>query len=300
MLLVASTASICFTIHCLINAGSTWKNGVRLSLEGETILHTYWRKLCIGILRVMYLSGIAVAQAFGIAPGVAAADSDETQFWLRYEYQQRVKDNMRAFGNLRYEELLDSDQRFGYWRRLAATGGVSYDLTKRTRFEGGLGLYQTWNPDVSDTFEARAWQAMTFDWPEVITARARWVVHHRFMLEERFQHTDDWDPSLRGRYRIAFAVPFNRHSIEPGAIFLPMSAEFFSDSVNGDQDPFSNKARLSFGLGYMLNKIWTVELRYAWQEQRDTTDGDNFEVDGHIIDLRLKTTVHIRDYLKSR
>ncbi len=241
---------------------------------------------------------LVAAGSTALLPVSAAADSSNTQFWLGYDYRQKINDKTRGLWNLRYEELVDKDQWFGDWRKLAATGGVSYDLAKRVRIEGGLGLYQTWNPDTNDLFEARAWQAATFDWPEV-KALARWVVHHRFMLEERFKHATDWNASLRGRYRLAFTVPFNRYTVEPGAFFLPMSAEFFANQRTDDQDLFASKSRLTVGLGYMFNKTWTMELRYVWQKQRDTV-GANFETDGNIVDLRIKTTVRIRDVLKSR
>lgn len=251
------------------------------------------------IHRTVLRAGSLIVLTIVLMPNALPADSDNTQLWLRYEHRQRINDNTRAFGNIRYEELVDPDQRFGYWRKLAATGGVSYDLSKRIRAEGGLGFYQTWYPDTSDLFEARTWQAITLDWPEISTARAKWVVHHRFMLEERFQKSDSWSFSLRGRYRLAFTVPFNRSTVEPGAFFLPMSAEFFINPQTNDQELFANKSRLTAGLGYVLNKTWTVELRYAWQKQRDTLGAD-FEANGNIIDLRFKTNVRIRDYLKSR
>ncbi len=87
--------------------------------------------------------------------------------------------------------------------------------------EGAVGLYCTWRPDISDIFEVRLWQAATFDWPDVTEGLRRYVVHHRFMLEERFKNVDDYDIKLRGRYRLSFSYPINRYTVQVGAFYLP-------------------------------------------------------------------------------
>ena len=120
------------------------------------------------------------------------------------------------------------------------------------------------------------------------------------MIEERFRYTTDWTSSLRGRYRLSFALPINRYTVEPGAFFLPFSAEYFTDLAGENfQELFASEAELTVGLGYMINKLWTAELRYVKQSSRDNVDGD-IHIDNNIIEFRLKTTVRILDYMKSR
>ena len=138
-------------------------------------------------------------------------------------------------------------------------GGATYDLTDWARAEGGGGVYQTWYPDAADLFEVRLWQAATFYWPQIETRRARWFLTHRFMIEERFQHRTSWEMSLRGSYRLGFTLPVNRFTVEPGALYLPMSAEFFT-TQSDEQDVFAGKARLTIGLGDIFSKAWSVEL----------------------------------------
>jgi len=193
---------------------------------------------------------------------------------------------------------LDDERLFGVWTQLVAKGGVSYDATERIRLEAGLGMYYKWLSGATDRFEVRPWQAVTFDWPEV-RALARWVVHHRFMLEERFIETTEWDASLRMRYRLAFSIPVNRNTVEPGAFYLPLWAEFYGDLNQNEQELFADKARYSAGLGYVFNKTWTGELSYSLQQSRDSVGAD-VQFDDNIIQLKIKTTVRIRDYLKSR
>jgi len=249
------------------------------------------------LYRMTALMLVTVAGLFSPALANAEGESD-TQFRGYYDYRQRIDDRTRGFGSLGYEELLDEERLFGAWTQLVAKGGVSYDATERIRLEAGLGMYYKWLSGATDRFEVRPWQAVTFDWPE-IRALARWVVHHRFMLEERFIETTEWDASLRMRYRLAFSIPVNRHTVEPGAFYIPMWAEFYGDLSQNEQELYADKARYSAGLGYVFNKTWTAELSYSLQQSRDSVGAD-VQFDDNIIQLKIKTTVRIRDYLKSR
>ena len=100
-------------------------------------------------LLVAVLVGVAApARAQTQAP-----DDTDTQVSLGYEYRRRINERLRGFGDLVYKERYDPDSRW------STTGGVSHDLGKRFRIEGGLGLYYTHRPDLLDTFETRLWQA---------------------------------------------------------------------------------------------------------------------------------------------
>ena len=65
------------------------------------------------------------------------------------------------------------------------------------------------------------------------------------------------------------------------------------------QELFSEQARVTAGLGYVLNEIWSVELRYTRQRSRDTITDDVHTTD-NIIEMRFRTSIRIRDLLKSR
>jgi hypothetical protein len=228
-----------------------------------------------------------------------APDDTNTQVSLGYEYRRSIKEHLRGFGDIVYEERYDPNLLFGSQNGLSTTGGVSYDLSKRFRLEGGLGLYYTYRPDLEDTFETRFWQAATLDWPDSLGVVRRYVLSHRFRLEERFRRTDDWSFALRFRYRLAFAFALNRYTIEPGAFYIPVKAEFFVPLGDDVEELFAERARYSVGLGYVFDKAWTLELRYARQQFRDTI-GANFRTTDHFIELRLKSSFRIIDLLKGR
>ena len=118
-------------------------------------------------------------------------------------------------------------------------------------------------------------------------------------MEERFKKIEDWAFSLRLRYRIGLALAINKHNVEPGALYAPLSAEFYFPLGDDASGLLAQQNRLSAGLGYVFNKIWRVEVRYARQGVRDTVDAD-FQTTNEFLEFRLKTALRIRDLIKSR
>ncbi len=232
-----------------------------------------------------------------VCPADSIADHAEVGR-LRYDFQRGFREDMRLFSAVSWEEALSSHAVTSRNDKGALEGGISWSAREWMRIEAGVATEYTSRPAVEDLFEVRLWQAVTLDWPEV-RALARWVVHHRFMLEERFQQSAGWTTAFRGRYRIAFTVPINRYTVEPGAFYLPLLGEVFWDVGSDNAETFANKKRLTAGLGYQFSPDWAAELRYVWQESRGTIGGA-FTRDDNILELRVKSTIRILDYLKVR
>ena len=246
-----------------------------------------------------YLVPLLVAVLVGAGAQTQAADDTNTQGSVGYEYRRLIKERLRGFGDLVYEQRFDSDFLAASQDVVSTTGGVSYDLGKRWRFEGGLGLYYTDRSDLPDTFETRLWQSVTVDWPETPGKVRRVVFHHRFRLEERFRNTEDWEFALRLRYRLAFSIPLNRYTVEPGAFYLPLKAEFYVPLGDDVEELLANQARYGAGIGYVFDKSWRAELRYSQLRQRDTIDV-GLETTDHYIELRVKSAFRIVDLIKGR
>lgn len=235
-----------------------------------------------------------------VAAPVVSQDTADTsnQFWFAYQYQRRLGDHSKFSGSLGHEELLSSELLFGDWSRFYVTGAVSYDLNSRLRLAGGLGLYQTFRPEVNNTFEVRPWQQATVYWPDSAGMLRRFVLTHRLKLEERFTHSGDWGLAIRFRYRLATSIPLNTYDLETGSFYLPLAAEFFADVGEEAPEFFAATSRLSAGIGYVLNEKWTIDLRYTRQASRDTVV-DEFDTTGHVINLTVRTSILIKDLLKS-
>ena len=216
-------------------------------------------------MRRWHSVSLFVAVVVGVAAPAQAqpVDDENTQVSLGYEYRRLIKERLRGFGDLIYEERADSEFFRASQAELSTTGGVSYDAAKRIRVEGGLGLYYVYRSALADTFETRLWQAASFDWPYSPGAVRRFVLQHRLRLEERFRKTEDWDFALRFRYRLSFAIPLNRYTVEAGAFYIPLKAEFFVPLGDDIEELFTKRTRFTAGLGYVVDKSWTLELRYA-------------------------------------
>ena len=73
----------------------------------------------------------------------------------------------------------------------------------------------------------------------------------------------------------------------------------FSVSPVVGQELFSEQVRVTAGLGYVVNQVWSVELRYTRQRSRDILT-EEIRTTDNIFDLRIRTSIRIRDLLKSR
>ncbi len=234
------------------------------------------------------------------APTASAQETDDTsnQFWFAYQYERRLGEHSRFSGSLGLEELLSSGLLLGDWSRYYLTGAASYDLTRYLRLGGGLGLYQTFQPEADNNFEVRLWQQATVYWPDVHGPWRRFVLMHRLKLEERFSNTTDWGLALRFRYRLSTSIPLNTHDLETRSFFLPLSVELFADVGEEVPEFFAATNRLSAGIGYVMSERWTLDLRYVRQSSRDTLT-DTFNTTDHIIYFSARTSVRIKDLLKS-
>ena len=226
-------------------------------------------------------------------------DDTPAQLWLSYQYQNKVRDQVRVYGKMGYEELLSSERFFGEWTRLYLTGGASYDVRPWLRIAGGLGTYYTYHPETHNIFELRPWQEATLFWPEIEGWTRRLVVSHRLRLEERFTNAEDWDIAARVRYRIETKLPINAFSLERGSFYIPVSAELFVDLGDEVEEFFSEHGRASIGFGYVLNRRWTLELLYNREKSRATV-AEDFRTSHNVIEFNVRTSIRIRDLVKNQ
>jgi hypothetical protein len=232
-------------------------------------------------------------------PAFAQSDDLPTQLWLSFQTQRKVGEKTRVFGTLGYEELMSKERFFGEWTKLYVNGGASYDLSKRLLIAGGVGVYYTYQPEIADLFEFRLWQEGTAFWPDSPGAVRRLVFVHRLRLEERITESEGWGFAMRLRYRLDTKIPLNKYTLEPGAFYLPVAIEFFADVIDEVPEFFAKRSRATIGLGYVMNKNWTLDLRLHRQRSRSTIEED-FTRSGHVIDFAVKSSFRIRDLVKGR
>lgn len=228
-------------------------------------------------------------------------ETSDTQAWIQYEVQHGFSEKWRGSWDLGYRELISTEEILGDWSRLHSRGIFTYIHSRRVAFEAAIAGYYTFSDNVTDVFELRTWQGVFVFWPTIKLARRALDVQHRFRLEQRWVDLRDLgetDFGFRFRYRVATFIPLNRPTIEPKTWYVPLMGEAFGDP--GDDSPsfFAERLRLTAGVGYVLSGNWTLEFRYVAQKSRDTVL-DRFTTTDHIFDLRIRTSLRIRDLMPS-
>ena len=80
---------------------------------------------------------------------------------------------------------------------------------------------------------------------------------------------------------------------------MPLAIEFFSNLADEVPEFLAKRNRASIGLGYVMNKNWTLDLRLHRQRSRSTIEED-FTRSGNVIDFTVKSSFRIRDLVKGR
>jgi hypothetical protein len=240
------------------------------------------------------------------APPASAQDpeieSTDTQLWSQYSYQNHLSENWSYTTASGYRNLWESQVEDDAWDRFHISSAFSYRKNSRLNFDLGSGLYYTTRPVGSDLVELRTWQGATVYWPDSPGRFKRFVLTHRFRLEQRFTRqtgTSSWDMNSRVRYRISTAIAINRKELEPGAFYAYLGGELFADLTDDNSRLISDRNRVSIGLGWLTTKKWTVEAIYAYQQNGDTAVSGDISITDRIFELRVKTTLKIVDRMKA-
>ena len=226
----------------------------------------------------------------------AGQDSRDTQGWVEYQYRQRINDALRGSWGLGYRKLLSTEDYLSDWSRLHLRGFLTYEHSPRISFEAGLGAYYGLQEPQSDLFELRPWQSVVVRWPEFKLPQREFGLQHRVRFEQRWLRRSGADTEFgtRLRYRLTTGIPLNSPTIEVRTLYLPLGAEWFHDIGDDTSEFFAARARSSAGLAYVLSDNWSLEFRYTAQRSHDTIL-NRFTTTDHIFDLRIRTTLRLRD-----
>jgi len=86
------------------------------------------------------------------------------------------------------------------WNSFYIRPTVHYKFTPIFKLSGGIGLFNTFNKSLNNTYELRFFQDLQISWPHI-----GWLdFYHRFRFEQRlfFYENLDNDLAVRGRYLI--------------------------------------------------------------------------------------------------
>jgi len=237
----------------------------------------------------------------GVNASAQETEESDVQAWFQYEYRHAISPRLRGSWGLGYRELVSTEDVLGEWSRLHLRGNFSYAHRSWVTFEGGIGGFYTFSSNLTDLFELRAWQGAVFFWPTARIGGRDFDLRHRLRLEQRWtrqRELGETDFELRLRYRLATFIPLNGATIEESTWYVPIMGEAFGDLGGDSVDYFAERLRLTTGLGHVLSDRWTLEFRYTAQKSFDTVQG-RFETTDHVLDLRIRTAVRIKDLMPS-
>ncbi len=236
------------------------------------------------------IAGIVLASVAWLSSPAGAQDTSNLQVWADYttHYYKSEQTEWYADGGIR---TLPKDYS---WHQVYVRPSLRFHRRKHFDGHAGLGVFYTYNESFSDALELRPWQGIKFRWP-ILTHLS---FSHYFRLEERFNFTEgENELAVRFRYKLSTRVALVRaaHENRLDPVFIPISAELFSDAGPKIDELFGSRARFDVGLGYVFNNNWVGELHLVIQSSRSGIE-ERLETSEYIIRFQLKHLLSAKDY----
>ena len=176
------------------------------------------------------------------------------------------------------------------WNQIYIRPSINYILSPYFKVTGGIGSFNTFNKEYSNTYELRFFQDVHVSWPDI-----GWVdFYHRFRFEERFffYQTLANDFSIRGRYLIrARTIDFKLIG-KTKSFYLKAMWELFVPFDKSAAELYVNNQRFYAAIGQRISDRFRYELFYIWQKSREFVD-DGFESTENILRLRFFYTLKL-------
>ena len=176
------------------------------------------------------------------------------------------------------------------WNQIYIRPSINYILSPYFKVTGGIGSFNTFNKEFSNTYELRFFQDVHVSWPDI-----GWVdFYHRFRFEERFffYQTLANDFSIRGRYLIrARTIDFKLIG-KTKSFYLKAMWELFVPFDKSAAELYVNNQRFYAAIGQRISDRFRYELFYIWQKSREFVD-DGFESTENILRLRFFYTLKL-------
>jgi hypothetical protein len=186
--------------------------------------------------------------------------------WLAYMGNQSIGKGFNVHNEIQYRNY----NLLGDLQQLLVRAGIGYNITENNN-NLLLGYAFIHSQKYVDTDEKEGSNEHRI-FQQFITRQqfGRVFLQHRYRLEERFL-TDDFQ--LRGRYALGIQIPFNKKTIEQGAVYLALSNELFINL----QSPLFDRNRLYGGVGYTIRKDVRIELGMM-NQALENTDRTQFQI----------------------
>ncbi len=232
--------------------------------------------LCLSLPYLQAQSQDSTAENFRANP--------QTWFELYFLYTQTEK--LDFYGDVSYRRrYLDGAD----FNRFTIRPSVRYKFSDRIWAGGGFMALFTLEELGTNTLELRLWQGVKAKWPVFRWPESKPASFSHFLrFEERWTiGTDDGSNtfSARTRYQVSFRLPltFIRPKVSRYAFLTAMLETF----VNlGKRSGFlQDAARISTGVGYVINYSWTPSFEFVWQRSRN--DEGNIRTSDYLMRFKV-------------
>lgn len=189
---------------------------------------------------------------------------DQLGVWYMYFWNTEIKETGIGFqGDVQYRNW----NLGGDLEQLLLRGGLTYSpKNTKAKFTLGYGYILSGGytiEDASTSDEHRIYQEVLL--PHKIGSRV--YLTHRYRFEQRF--VKDQDFRMRVRYNLFLNVPFNKTSLEKGAVYLALYNEIFVNTSknigNGRTVSIFDRNRLYGAIGYSILDNLRVQVGYMHQ-----------------------------------
>ncbi|RFS17747.1 DUF2490 domain-containing protein [Emticicia sp. C21] len=201
----------------------------------------------------------------------AKAQDSKSQYWTRYfnELSTRLWEVDTELENRRL--FFPNKQ-----KQLILRTAILYKFNDKVKAGAGF-LYSRTNDEEQNDLaipELRPFQQL-----DIKHKAGKLNFDHQLRIEQRFEQEsvhqqliNNYDFTLRTRYRIQAGYPFLKKEKEKGHLAVQVSEEVFANIANSKS--FFDQNRLYAGLVFQPAKSIALELGYMWMFQKETDKPD--------------------------
>ena len=182
------------------------------------------------------------------------------QIWIDVNPSYIGYPGLELFGDAGVRWEIENDG----WMRIVLRPSVRIPIGKQFFFAAGLGNFFTINKIISNRWEIRPFQGVSFTWPQ-----GRIPLRHYVRLEERFDfNTTTWNSvnSIRGRYQLTISHRWAAAQPERYWQASAMGEAFYT--FVGEQGQFQEQVRVTLGLDRSFRYDLHFRVEITWQQEK--------------------------------
>lgn len=221
---------------------------------------------------------------------LSAQEEVDNQTWSDITFMYYFSPKFSTGGDIGLRGIISGES----WNQFYVRPNIRYRFTPWFNLTGGVGSFNTFESDVTNTYEFRLFQDANFRWPDFGPVE----MFHRIRFEQRWffysEESIDNVFSSRGRYLLGIETIDFRLFSNRAQFYFKSMIEFFLQVGESSLERFVNQNRIHLGFGHRINRKWRYEVQYFRQGSRRNTE-EGFKTSENIFRLRIFHSFNIID-----